>query len=610
MTGHTAAARRRLVVEGFAGPGGWSTALSVLADAPPVDLVAVGFEHDIDACRTAMAAGHLRVCADVSTFPLDRLAGHVEGIIMSAPCQAWSQAGAGGGRLDQAAIFAHLARVERAGEWIDYPRTLCPAGPDCQPRPAGPPVQDSLFGEPAVAAPVEAVVCNGGWHDARSPLVLEPVRWVLALRPRWVALEQVPAVLPLWQAIARLFRGLGYSAESGLLSAERYGVPQTRKRAFLVARRDGAPARLPEPTHHAYKPGQPDPTPEVDLHGRRLRPWVSMAAALGFDLLDAPCPTVMTARDRQSGPTHVLRCGSWRAEQWRQAGQDPARWAVRTEQTSQTAAGRVPTDRPLSGPAPTLVANADRWTVRSSVGQPKRERDTDTGGPGGDHEFDPAARPAHVATGRSRSWSVRTNQVPGGTDDYQHRAQELPSPTVSGQGQSWAWVLEAAGREKLNDRTLPRPIDAPATTIAFGHSDMRWRFVNNNQDNAAARDLAEPVPTVFFGARLNTVNWVGERPATTVQGDARVLPPGHKVNGDDEAAGRTGYGDRAGTEAVRVEVWQAGVLQSFPGWYPWQGTRTAQYRQVGDAVPPLLAAAVLGELLDVNWRALLWGEAS
>jgi site-specific DNA-cytosine methylase len=61
--------------------------------------------------------------------------------------------------------------------------------------------------------------------------------------------------------------------------------------------------------------------------------------------------------------------------------------------------------------------------------------------------------------------------------------------------------------------------------------------------------------------------------------------------------GEDRYGDRAGTDALRLEVWQALVLQSFPRDYPLYGTRTEQFQQVGDAMPPLLARHMLAEVL-------------
>jgi DNA (cytosine-5)-methyltransferase 1 len=417
-----------LVLEGFAGVGGWSTALAALGHTN-----AVGVELDPDACATATAAGHRRVRADVARFPLGHLAGRVDGAVMSPPCQSFSRAGARLGILDQPALYDHLTRVASAGRWVGY--------------------------DPS------------GWHDPRSPLVLQPVRWVDQLRPRWVALEQVPDVLPFWEAVARWLRGLGYSTACGLLSAERFGVPQTRLRAFLVARNDGVPARLPAATHQRYVPARradepadglfDAPARERAVHpaDRGLLPWASMADALGI-AADRPGRTV--------------------------AGHRAPRWAYGT------------------GPASYRTG----WTLRSDARTVAPVRASD----------EPAGTVFGSRSGNA-AWVMRTNQVPGGADGYQRRPAGEPSPTVSGQGRSWAV----------------------------------------------------------------------ERPATAVCGDPRLAGPGHR----DREGGQRQYDEHA----VRVEVWQAGVLQGFPAGYPWRGTRTAQYRQVGDAVPPPLAAAVLSGFL-------------
>ncbi|AYN59132.1 DNA methyltransferase [Arthrobacter phage Yang] len=116
--------------------------------------------------------------------------------------------------------------------------------------------------------------------DDRTALVLSPLAYVYRHRPTFVAFEQVPTVLPVWEACAEALRELGYSAQTGVLNAEQYGVPQTRKRAILVARNDGQTARLPEPTHsqfHSADQGRLDPG---------VQPWRSIADALGRTDLD------------------------------------------------------------------------------------------------------------------------------------------------------------------------------------------------------------------------------------------------------------------------------------------------------------------------------------
>ncbi|MCA1670927.1 MAG: DNA cytosine methyltransferase [Actinobacteria bacterium] len=227
------------ILELFAGPGGWSTGLRMAGYTGR----AIGVECDLAACRTAAAAGHERIRADVTTYPPERFTG-AEGLILSPPCQAWSRAGKGLGLKDQPAIRRHTHRVATAGRWVDYPRA--------------------------------------GWHDDRSPLVLEVLRWVLAVRPRWFAGEQVPAVLPYWRELAGVLRGHGYHTAAYEARTEEYGVPQTRIRAILVGHLDIA-VSAPAPTHQRYVPGEPARRGEHDLFGgAALRPWVSMGDALGY----------------------------------------------------------------------------------------------------------------------------------------------------------------------------------------------------------------------------------------------------------------------------------------------------------------------------------------
>ena len=213
------------IIDLFAGPGigGWDEGLRMIGRTD-----VLGIEWDESACLTAEAAGHKRLRADVAKLnPRDYIG--AEGLIASPPCQAWSLAGRRGGEEDRAAcheLADRMAAGDDSTDWRD-------------------------------------------WADDRSPLVCQPVRWVRELRPEWIALEEVPAVLGLWEHMARVFRAWGYSVWVGVLNAADYGVPQTRKRAILLASRTRK-VRRPTPTHSRV--------PSMFTAG-----WVSMAEALGWD---------------------------------------------------------------------------------------------------------------------------------------------------------------------------------------------------------------------------------------------------------------------------------------------------------------------------------------
>lgn len=222
------------IVDLFAGAGGWEEGLAQLGHQ------AIGLEIDPVACKTAVAAGHHREQLDVAATDPHRF-GPVWGLIGSPPCQAYSVAGKGLGRADQPRVVACAKALAEGRDTRAWHLARC--------------------------------------QDQRSLLTVEPLRWALALRPEWIALEQVPPVLGLWELFAEALGAAGYHCDVGILSAERYGVAQTRRRVYLVANRR-RPVALPAPTHRSYNPRDPD---RVTDEERCLRPWVSMAEALGIE---------------------------------------------------------------------------------------------------------------------------------------------------------------------------------------------------------------------------------------------------------------------------------------------------------------------------------------
>jgi DNA (cytosine-5)-methyltransferase 1 len=75
-----------------------------------------------------------------------------------------------------------------------------------------------------------------------------------------------------------------------------------------------------------------------------------------------------------------------------------------------------------------------------------------------------------------------------------------------------------------------------------------------------------------------------ERPAFTVTG-------GGSATGGAEVFGRRAREAMGNPERVTVE--EAAALQSYPAGFEWCGTKTKRFLQIGNAVPPLMAEAIL-----------------
>ncbi|WP_242424849.1 DNA cytosine methyltransferase, partial [Frankia sp. EI5c] len=174
--------------------------------------------------------------------------------------------------------------------------------------------------------------------DPRGRLIHQPMRFARALRPDWIAMEEVPAVLPIWDRFAYELRRGGYATWTGILSAEQYGVPQTRRRAFLLASRTKNTVGPPQPIHTRYRSNTARFAPP-------LKPWRSMADALGRGLTDRPAYTV-TGGGNAWGGTYARRT--------LRAAQVNGRWAGPTHRLTAVEFGVLqsfPADYPWQGTA-------------------------------------------------------------------------------------------------------------------------------------------------------------------------------------------------------------------------------------------------------------------
>ncbi|WP_452745903.1 DNA cytosine methyltransferase [Streptomyces filamentosus] len=222
------------IVDLFAGPGGLDVA------ARDLGYEVTGIEYDDDACATRTEARLATLQGDVRDFGPHKFP-NATVLAGGPPCQTFTVAGSGAGRraLDEVIGF-----VKRMAQGEDVRSKL-------------------------------AVL-----DDERTGLVLEPLRWALEAlkdgRPyEAIVLEQVPAVLPVWKEYRKVLLEKGYSvAVPQVLHTEQYGVPQTRRRAILVARLN-ADAKLPSPTHRLYRKGVPR-----DQGNPAQKPWVPMSAVL------------------------------------------------------------------------------------------------------------------------------------------------------------------------------------------------------------------------------------------------------------------------------------------------------------------------------------------
>ena len=114
---------------------------------------------------------------------------------------------------------------------------------------------------------------NGGESPQDLAMAQAVCRYIVAKQPDIVTLENVYQYrnFESWHEIARTLLSEGYTYNYWHVNMANYGVPQTRKRMIIIARRDNKTPQLPEQTHAE--------NPTSGLFGTKAR-WVSWYEAV------------------------------------------------------------------------------------------------------------------------------------------------------------------------------------------------------------------------------------------------------------------------------------------------------------------------------------------
>lgn len=261
-----------IIVDGFCGGGGWSTGIE-LATGRPVD---VGINHDAAAIALHKKNHPYTKHYQTNIFEVDpeeACAGRKVGWAHFSPdCKHFSRAKGAKPVSKQirslawvvvqwaAAVSPRIISMENVPEFLTWGPCIALRGPH------GRVMKQTATLDKHGKETVKLVEAEPGENVPKHLRTLTPDP-----RRKGKTFRQFVGHL----------EGLGYRVEWNELTASDYGAPTSRRRFFLLARRDGEPIIWPEPTH-----GDPSSLP---VQTGKRQPWHTAAEIIDWSL---PCPSI------------------------------------------------------------------------------------------------------------------------------------------------------------------------------------------------------------------------------------------------------------------------------------------------------------------------------
>jgi DNA (cytosine-5)-methyltransferase 1 len=336
----------------------------------------------------------------------------------------------------------------------------------------------------------------------------------------------------------RKMREIGYTVDWRVLTAADYGDPTTRKRLFIVARKN-KPIHWAEPTHHRHG---------GDMFGARPR-WRSAREIIDWSIKGQS----IFKREKPLAEKTMQRI-------WAGLKKYSGKAFVLGQQSGAVA-------RDLDSPLPTVAGAGAISLVEPFIIPFFGERE---GQEPRTHSID---EPLQTITSQGAGALVEPFIIQMDNGGRTHPIDE-PMPTItSADGWALAEPFIITTNWQATNRSRPRSIDEPLPT-AIGHDTIGLvqPFLVEYYGNGQSQSVDEPIGTVTGRDRFALVE-----PLAFEQDGKRYLLD------------------------VRFRMLQPHELaraMSFPKDYRFQGSREQQVKQIGNAVPVSLAKNLSKALLS------------
>jgi len=415
------------------------------------------------------------------------------------------------------------------------------------------------------------------------------VRWAKRVRPRLIILENVQEFegwgplrkdgLPDRRRVGATFRewlgklrGCGYTVEFRTLVAADYGTPTTRRRLFLIARRDDATPVWPEPTHGSGCP----------------EAWRPASEIIDWAL---PCPSIFERRRPLADAT------------MRRIAEGIRRFVIETDApfilTNTT--GHAP--REIGQPLPTVTTGNHRYLVSPTLIQTSYgER------PGQSPRVPGLHKPLGTVVAGGAKHALVATFMAQHFGNSKGRPMQQPVGTVTAGGQGHQ-ALVAAMLTKHYGGVVGHGVERPIGTItAQDHHSLTCAFLSKYYGTSIGQQLDRPLPTVTTGGGRGGGHLAEVRAfmvkyySSGGQHNSLHTPLG-AVTGKARFGLVTVHGQPYQIIDIGMRMLQPHELfaaQGFPGRYEirpdYNGkplTKTAQISLAGNAVCPQVAEALV-----------------